>query len=256
MEIKLGLDQPLHIQYWTYISGVLRGDLGSSLIYKLPVTELLGARLPNTGYLTLGTIIVGCLLAIPLGITAGANRGRFADLFCMFFALLGQSMSSMWLGVLLIFGFSVNLGWFPAMGTGGIKYMVLPVLTMAYPMAAGLTRVARSGMVDALSEDYITATYAKGTSTFLIYMKYALRNALIPVITMLGISMGHCLSGAVVTENVFGWAGIGSLLSSAVATRDYPVVQSLLLLSAFFFVVINFVVDIINSLIDPRLSLN
>ena len=256
MEIILGLDKPLPIQYWNYLSGLLQGDLGTSIIYNLPITELIRVRFPNTAALAVGTIIAGCLLAIPLGITAGVNRGRFLDLFCILFALLGQSMSSMWLGIILIFTFSVSLGWLPAMGTGGFKYMILPILTMAYPMAAGLTRIARSGMVDTLSEDYIIATYAKGISSITIYLKYALRNALIPVVTMLGITMGAQLAGAVVTENVFGWAGMGSLLSSAVAMRDYPVVQSMLLISAFFFVIINFVVDIINSLIDPRLTLN
>jgi len=255
MEIQLGLHRPLPVQFFDYLTGILKGDLGMSIIYNRPVSSLIAQRIPNTAILALCTVVVGCLLAIPLGIVAGTHRGSFIDFFCLLFALLGQSMSGMWLGILLIYGFAVNLGWLPAMGTGGIKYIILPVITMAYPMAAGLTRVARSGMADTMSEDYITATYAKGISNFQVYTKYAFRNALIPVATMLGLTIAFQLSGAVVTENVFGWAGLGSLMSSSVSLRDYPVVQSMLLISAFVFVIINLLVDIVNSIIDPRLTL-
>ena len=255
LEIELGLDRPLPVQFWDYLSDILRGDLGTSIIYRRPITELISSRISNTAILALGTVVAGCLLAIPLGIVAGSRRGKGIDLFCMLFALLGQSMSSMLLGVLGIFFFSVKLGWLPAMGTGSFKHLILPILSMGYPMAAGLTRVARSGMIDALGEDYITATYAKGVSSYKIYTKYALRNAIIPVVTMIGLTLGFQLSGAVVTENVFGWAGLGSLLSVAVTSRDYPVVQSMILISAVIFVVINLLVDIVNSFIDPRLKL-
>ena len=255
MEIQLGLDRPLPVQFFEYVRGILRGDLGVSIVYRRPVLDLIKTRMPNTAVLALGTVLLGCVLAIPLGIIAGANRGRFIDFFCLLFALLGQSISGMWLGVLLIYTFAVNLSWLPAMGTGGFKYIVLPVLSMGYPMAAGLTRVARSGMADTMSEDYITATLAKGVGRFQIYTKYAFRNAVIPVITMLGLIIGGQLSGAIVAENVFGWAGLGSLMSSSVNSRDYPVVQSMLLISAIIFVVVNFLVDVVNSLIDPRLKL-
>ena len=256
LESSLGFDQPLYKQFWNYFRGLLRLDFGKSIIYRQPVIEIISTRIPNTVKLAVASIIVGCLMAIPLGIVAGSRRGSAVDLFCMLFAFLGQSMSGMWLGVLLIFIFSVNLGWLPAMGIGGIEHMILPVLTLGYPMAAALTRVARSGIVDTLSEDYITASYAKGISSFQIYTKYALRNAMIPVVTMLGLTLGSQLAGAVVTETVFGWPGMGQLLTQSVATRDYPVVQSLLLISAFAIAVVNFVVDIINSIIDPRLSLD
>jgi peptide/nickel transport system permease protein len=205
--------------------------------------------------LAFGTVLLGCLLSIPLGIIAGANRGKVIDLFAMFFALLGQSMAPVWLGVLNIYIFAVQLGWLPAMGTGGLRYLILPVLTMGYPMAAGITRVARSGMVDTLSEDYITATYAKGISRFEVNTKYALRNAMIPVSTLIGINLGIYLAGSVVVETVFSWSGIGQLLNQSVNSRDYAMVQALLLMSALIFTVINFVVDIINAFIDPRLSL-
>ena len=255
MEILLGLDQPLPVQFWNYLKGIVKGDLGTSIIYREPITQLFAVRLPNTAILAVGTVIVGCLLAIPLGIVAGSRRGGIVDLFCMLFALLGQSMSPMWLGVLLIYVFAVKLQWLPAIGMGSFAHLILPIFSMGYPMAAGLTRIARSGMVDTLSEDYIIATYAKGISRFKVYTKYALRNAMIPVVTMIGLTLGIQLSGAVITENLFSWSGIGQLLSMSVSNRDYPVVQSLLLLSAVIFVIINFVVDVVNSVIDPRLRL-
>ena len=256
MEIKLGLDRPLPVQFWNYISGVVRGDLGLSLSYRLPISRLVKERFPNTAKLAVGTVLVGVMLALPLGIIAGSRRGSIIDVFCMFFAMIGQSMSMMWLGIMLIFTFSVRLGWLPAMGTGNIRYMILPMLTMGYPMAASLTRIARSGMVDTLGEDFITATYAKGISRFLIYTKYALRNAIIPVCTMIGLNLSQQLAGAVVTESIFGWAGMGAMLSQAITQRDYPVVQSMLLISAFILAIVNLVVDIVNSFIDPRLSLD
>ena len=256
LEEELGFNKPLPVQFWNYFSNVLRGNLGTSIIYKAPISRLIGERFPNTARLALLTIFTGCILAIPLGIIAGTHRGRLIDVFSMLFALLGQSMSNMWLGVLLIFTFAVRLGWVPATGTGGFKYLILPALTMGYPMAASLTRVARSGMVDTMGEDFITATQAKGISTFDIYTKYALRNAVLPVITMIGVTLGHQLAGAVVTESIFGWSGMGQLLNTSVQSRDYTVVQSLLLVSAILIAIINFIVDIVNSIVDPRLTLN
>ena len=256
MEIKMGLDKPLPVQYLNYIKDVLQGDLGTSFVYKQPVLRIIVARLPNTINLAIASIIASCLLAIPLGVIAGSRRGSVIDLFTMMFAILGQSMTAMWLGVLLIYLFAVTLGWLPTMGSGGIRYMIMPVLTMAFPMAAGVTRVARSGMIDTLTEDYITATYAKGVTSTAVYTKYALRNAMIPVSTMMGLNLGSVLAGSVIVETVFGWAGIGQLMTQSVNSRDYPMVQSLLLISAFLFTVINFLVDIVNSIIDPRLTLN
>lgn len=256
LEAKMGLDKPVIEQFWIYLTNLLHGDMGISTAYKQPVIGVILGRLPITVRLSWTTLLVGALLAIPLGIFAGANRGRTAEFICMLFALLGQSMSSMWLGVLLIYVFSVKLGLLPALGTGGVKYMILPVLTMAYPMAASLTRVARSGMVDTLSEDYITATYAKGISSFQVYAKYALRNAMIPVSTMLGLNLAGSLSGAVVVEALFSWAGVGSLMNAAVNSRDYAMVQAVLVISSFAFCVVNFLMDIVNSIIDPRLTLN
>jgi ABC-type dipeptide/oligopeptide/nickel transport system permease component len=254
-EIEMGLDKPLYIQFFTYIANLLKGDLGMSAVYNLPVAQVIFQRFPYTMILAVCVTIFGTSLAIPLGITAGVNRGKHIDFFSMLFALLGQSMAPVWLGVLLIFIFAVRLNVLPALGTGGLKYLILPVITLGYPMAASLTRIARSGMVDTLSEDYITSTYAKGISKFAVYTKYAFRNALIPVATMLGLNLGHYLGGSVVTETVFSYSGIGQLLNQSVSARDYVMVQALMLISALVFTVINFLVDIVNSFIDPRLTL-
>lgn len=255
MEIKLGLDKPLHEQYWMYISGVLRGDLGTSTIYKQPVKDVILSRLPVTGQLTFWTILVCLAVSIPLGVIAGSRQGSVTDFAAMFFAIFGQSMSPVWLGVLLIYIFASKLGWLPAMGYGGIRYVILPAITLGYPVAAEITRIGRSGMIDVLKEDYITATYAKGISRRKVLWKYAFKNALIPIITLVGVQIGIFLAGTVVVETIFSWAGLGQLVNQAVSTRDYQLVQSTLLLIAAMFAVINLVVDIINSIVDPRITL-
>ena len=255
MEHQLGLDQHLYVQYFQYMAGVFQGDLGMSTAYKIPVADIIAERLPYSVVLTMGTVLVGCSLCIPLGIIAGSNRGKAVDFFAMFFALLGNSMSAVWLAVLNVFVFSVWLGVLPSMGAESFSNIILPALTLGYPMAAEITRVGRSGMIDTLSEDYITATYAKGISRRVVNWKYAFKNALIPIITLVGMSIGSYLAGAVVVETVFAWPGIGQLTNQAVGNRDYQLVQSLLLVSATLFTLINLVVDIINSLVDPRVSL-
>jgi len=255
MEHELGLDLPLYQQYFKYMWGVLHGDMGKSTALKLPVAQIIGQRLPYTALLTLATVIVGCSLAIPLGIVAGSHRGKPIDFFAMFFALVGNSMSAVWLAVFLVFVFAVRLAWLPSMGAESFKNIILPAITLGYPMAAQITRVGRSGMIDTLGEDYITATYAKGVSRGVVNWKYAFKNAMIPIITLVGMSIGSYLAGAVVCETVFAWPGIGQLTNQAVGNRDYALVQSLLLVSATLFALINLAVDIINSLVDPRVSL-
>jgi peptide/nickel transport system permease protein len=256
METKLGLDKPLPVQYWVYISGLFKGDFGTSTSYKQPVLPIILQRLPVTAKIAFGTIIFGCLIAILLGVIAGANRAKPVDFFAVFFALIGQSMATPWLAVLLIYIFAIKLKLLPAIGTGGgFIYFILPVLTGVVSVAAGITRIARSGMANTLSEDYITATYAKGIRRSVVNWKYAFKNAMIPVVTTAGINLGSFLAGAVIVETVFGMAGIGYLLYQAINTRDYAMVQSLLLISAFFIAIINLIVDLINAKIDPRLAL-
>lgn len=255
MEIKLGLDQPLPIQYFKYIGGVLTGDLGTSIIYKIPVKDLIFQRLPATFQLTVVTMVVCLLISIPLGIIAGSRQGTAVDFFATMFALLGQSMSTVWMGILVIYIFSVKLDLFPSMGYGSWKNFVLPACTLGYPVAAQVTRMGRSGMIDVLKEDYITATYAKGIARLVVYTKYAFKNALIPIVTIVGMQIGTYLAGAVVVETIFAWPGFGQLIFQAVGTRDYPLVQSCLLVSAALFAIVNMAVDIINSFIDPRITL-
>lgn len=255
MEIKLGLDKPLIVQYGKYMVGVLQGDLGMSTTYRTSVSSILANRLPSTARLTLYTMVLCLAIGIPMGIIAGARQGTAVDFFSMLFALLGQSMSPVWLAVLLIFVFSVKLGWFPAMGGATFISMVLPAITLGYPPAAQVTRMGRSGMIDVLREDYITATLAKGIPRRTVYTKYAFKNALIPIVTIVGLQIGGFLAGAVIVETVFSLPGIGQLTFQSVGNRDYAMVQSILLIIATLFALINLTVDVINSLIDPRITL-
>ena len=256
MEEKLGLHDPLYVQYFRYISDIFHGDLGESTQYRVPVSRIIAQRLPNTAVLAVASVVVGLLIAIPLGILAGSRRGTAVDFFAMFVALLGQSFSPVWLSVFLMLVFANWLNVLPAMGMGSWENLILPVATLAYPMAAQITRVARSGMIDTLGEDYITATYAKGISRFEVNWKYAFKNALIPIVTLVGITIGSFLSGTVIVETVFGWSGIGQLMQQSVNVRDYAMVQSLILISASLIAIINMLVDIINSFIDPRMTLS
>jgi peptide/nickel transport system permease protein len=253
MEHELGLDQPLYVQYLKYMGGLFKGDLGMSITYRTPVSNIIGKRLPATIKLTAASILVSLLISIPIGIIAGARQGSILDLGAMTFALIGQSMSTVWLAVLNIFVFAVWLGWLPALGYGGLRYFILPAITLGYPVAAQITRLGRSGMIDVLREDFITATLAKGIPAYVIYTKYAFKNALIPIVTVVGMQIGYYLGGAIVSETIFSWPGIGQLLNQSVGNRDYPMVQSLLLVSAIIIAIINFLVDLINSLIDPRI---
>jgi len=255
-KIERGLDKPLTVQYFSYITGVVRGDLGSSLFYKMPNSTLIFQRLPATAYLTLVAMGIALLISIPMGIIAGVKRGSVIDLFAMIFALLGQSISGVVLGLIFILFFAVKLGWLPAMGYGGFAFVIMPATSLAMQMAALITRMLRSGMVDVLQEDYITATYAKGISNREITMKYALRNAILPVITVVGLQVGTFLGGAVVTEQIFGWPGIGTLTVQAIGLRDFPLVQSVLLVISACFVLVNLLVDIIYTIVDPRMDFN
>ncbi|MHC1786498.1 MAG: ABC transporter permease [Christensenellales bacterium] len=255
-EEEMGLHAPLYVQYFRYFTGLLRGDLGTSYFFKIPNARLILDCLPATGYLTLVAMMIALLIAIPLGIIAGMKRGSFTDLSAMFFALLGQSVSGVVLGLIFMLVFAVNLKWLPSMGYGGLAFVIMPATSLAMQMAALITRMLRSGMVDVLQEDYITATYAKGISRYEIITKYALRNAILPVITIVGLQVGTFLGGAVVTEQIFTWPGIGSLTVQAIGNRDFSLVQSILLVISALFVLINLLVDIIYTLVDPRMSLN
>ncbi len=253
MEVRLGLDKSVYLQYFIWFGNVLRGDFGTSINYSRPCISVILERLPNTLFMALMGSIVAIIIAIPLGIIAGVHQGTGLDLGCMFFALIFQSMSTVWLAVFLVLVFAVKLHWLPAFGVGGFKYVILPALTIGLPQAANTCRMARSGMVDVLREDYIVATRARGIRDSVINVKYAFKNALIPVITLVGGSVAAYLGGAIVTEQIFNWPGMGQLMSMSINNRDYPMVQAILLVTATGIALVHLAIDLINSAVDRRI---
>ncbi len=256
MHVQLGLDKPLYVQYLTYMNRVLHGDLGMSFFFIKPNAHLIAERFPATIQLAFSSIALSLLIAIPLGVLAGVKKGKIADFLAMLFALIGQSFSSVWLGILLILVFAVKLRMLPALGYGSITSLILPCVTLGTGLAALVTRMVRSGMIDVLEEDYITAAYARGISPAKVIFKYAFRNAMLPTITIVGMEVGMLLGGAVVIERIFGWPGIGSLTIQAIGMRDFSLVQSILLVVSTLFVLINLLVDIIYTFVDPRMKLH
>lgn len=256
MEVRLGLDKSVYLQYFIWFGNVLQGDFGTSINYSRPCISVILERLPNTLFMALMGSIVAIIIAIPLGIIAGVHQGTGLDLGCMFFALIFQSMSTVWLAVFLVLVFAVKLHWLPAFGVGGFKYVILPALTIGLPQAASTCRMARSGMVDVLREDYIVATRARGIRDSVINVKYAFKNALIPVITLVGGSVAAYLGGAIVTEQIFNWPGMGQLMSMSINNRDYPMVQAILLVTATGIALVHLAIDLINSAVDRRIVLS
>lgn len=250
---SLGLDRPIQDQLISYFNGLIHLDLGQSLHSQQPITALLAERLPATVELTLAALVVTLVLALPLGLVAAARRGTAWDQGAMTFSLLGVSIPNFWMGPLLILIFALWLGWFPVSGREGAGAVVLPALTLGTSLAAILARMIRSSVLEVLSEDFIRTAYAKGLSRRQVLIRHALPNALLPVITILGLQLGTLLAGAVITETVFSWPGIGQLTIEAIQSRDYPVVQGCVLLIALTYVLINSLTDLIYALIDPRI---
>lgn len=254
---SLGLDKSYPEQFFIYVKNIFKGDLGTSIQYKLPCSQIIFPRVLVSARLAFSTIILVILFSIPLGVIAGAKRGSFTDFFAMGVAMVGQSLAPVWLCVFLIYIFSVKLNLLPAMGNeAGIKYVILPVIAMGMQHIAATTRMCRSEMIDVLGQDYITATRARGISRAEVQWKYALKNAMAPVITLLGLKLGGMLAGTIIVETIFVWPGVGQMLSQAVSVRDYPLVQSGLLISAVLVASVNLIVDVINAMIDPRITLN
>lgn len=253
---RLGLNRPLYIQYLAYMQGVIKGDLGTSFYFKKPNIDIIKERIPATLLLTSTAFSGALLLSIPLGIIAGINKGSFIDLFAMFFALLGVSISPVWLGLLLIFFFSVRLRLLPSFGFGTLNALILPAISLGVLLAALITRLTRAGMIEVLSEDYILAIRSKGIKEKKVIYRYVLKNVLIPIITIVGLQFpGVILGGAVVTEAIFSWPGLGQLAVSAIYSRDLPLIQAIILVVAGFFVGITLLVDIIYTFLDPRIKL-
>ena len=254
---ELGYDRSVFYRYGMYMWDLLHGDLGSSYVYKAPVWDLYMQRLPSTLKLAGASVLVSIILSIPLGIIAARKHGSLTDNASMVAALLGLSMPNFWLGLMLIILFSLQLGWFPSAGdTEGIKSLILPAITIGTGLMATLTRTTRSSMLDVIRSDYLRTARAKGVPEKTVIRKHALKNALIPIITVIGTQMGRTLGGSVVTEAVFAFNGIGQLLVTSVSFRDYPCIQSLILIFSLHFVVINFVVDILYAVLNPEIQLN
>ncbi len=255
LRVALGLDEPISAQYFDYLRRLLQLDLGTSIHQRQPVTDLLLKHLPATGLLALAALLVTVLLALPLGIIAAIRRNTAWDTSAMSFSLLGVSIPNFWLGPLLILLFSLWLGWFPVSGQGGFASVVLPALTLGTGLAAVLSRMVRSSMLEVLHEDYLRTARAKGIPPARVILHHALRNALLPVITLLGLQLGALLAGAVITETVFSWPGIGLLTIESIQSRDYPVVQACVLLISVTYVLVNLLTDIAYAWIDPRIRL-
>ena len=249
----LGLDQPLLVQLGNDFAGLARLDLGTSLHTRRPVAALLGERLPATLQLGLAGFLVAVALSLPLGVVAARHRGRWPDELASGFALLGQSVPNFWLGPLLILLFSVTLGWTPVSGREGPASLILPALTLGTSLAALNTRMVRNSLLEVLGEDYIRTARAKGRSESAVLWRHALPNAALPVLTLLGLQLGGLLAGTVITEVVFAWPGVGSLLVDAIRQRDYPLVQGCVLLVSFSYVGVNLLVDLLYGVIDPRI---
>jgi peptide/nickel transport system permease protein len=249
----LGLNRPLGEQYLFFLKGLLTGDLGTSIHTGQPIATIILQRLPATLELALSSMVVAVLLSIPFGVISASKQYSVVDNGSMFFALLGISMPNFWLGPLLILAFSVNLGWLPVSGRGGLAHLILPAITLGTALTAKLTRMTRSSMLEILHEDYITTSRAKGQRELLVIFKHALRNALIPVITVIGIQFGAILGGALITETVFAWPGLGRLTITAIQKRDYPLVQGCVLVIAFSYVFVNLLTDLAYAWVDPRI---
>lgn len=253
---KMGLDKPLVEQYLTYMKGVFKGDLGYSYNFNMKNAPLIWSRFKQTAILTGATILISLLFAMVLGLLAGTHKGSIIDTVAMFFALVGQAIPQVWLCLLLILVFGVKLHWLPVQGYGDIKHMILPAICGGVGFASGITRMLRSGMIDTLSEDYITATRARGISKFKVDTVYACKNALLPIVTMLGSNIGGMLAGSMIIEVIFGWPGLGQLVVVAIGVRDYQLVQSCLLVSAAIMVFCVLCVDILYTVIDKRIKFN
>jgi len=249
----LGLDQGLHVQYYVFVSNLVKGDLGKSISHNRPVNTLLAERFPKTLELTLASMLVSIIIGITAGIISAARRFSIFDSTTMVIALAGVAIPSFWLGMMLQLVFSVQLGWLPSSGRGTLLHLVLPALTLGIGAAGLLARITRSSMLEVLRQDYITTARAKGLKERVVIAKHALKNALIPVVTVLGLQFGNLLGGAVIIENVFAWPGVGRLMVEAILSRDYPVVQGTALALAVGFVFINLFVDLIYAYLDPRI---
>ena len=262
-EKMLGLDKPLHVQYLVWLGGVLIGDFGESIHYQRSNMELIVERFPATILLTIFSTVVSILISIPAGVIAAIRRNTASDYTAMSFALLGISIPNFWLGILLILAFSLYIPILPSSGYEAsitspwttLSYLIMPSITLGTGMAAIVARMTRSEMLEEIGKEYVRTARAKGLAERRVIFKHTLKNALVPVLTVIGLQFGRLLGGTVIVEHVFAWPGVGSLVVGAVYGRDYPLVQALILIFAVIFVVVNFFVDILYKYANPRITL-
>jgi peptide/nickel transport system permease protein len=253
LRTRLGLDRPLTEQYGRYLKGLIRGDLGTSLRTQQPVTAQIAERLPATAELASAAMLVAIALALPLGLIAAVWRGTWVDQSAMGLALVGISVPGFWLGPLLALIFAVELGWLPVSGRGTLAHLVLPAITLGSALAAILARMTRASVLEELREQYVVAARARGASRVRAVVAHALRNSLIPVVTILGLQLGAVLTGSIITETIFSWPGVGRLLIQSINFRDYPMVQGCILLIAVTYVTMNLLTDLVYGWLDPRI---
>jgi peptide/nickel transport system permease protein len=253
---RLGLDRPLIVQYGSFLKGVVRGDLGVSLRNDQPVARQIVQRMPATAELAFAAMAAAVLIALPLGIIAAVWRGTAIDFGAMTLSLVGISIPNFWLGPLLAIIFSVQLGWLPVGGSGTLAHLVLPAITLGAALAAILARMTRASLLEELHEPYVLAARAKGVSRTRAVLRHALRNSLIPIVTILGLQFGVVLTGAIITETIFAWPGIGRLLIQSISFRDYPTVQGCVLLIAVTYVGVNLITDLTYGFLDPRIRVD
>lgn len=251
---QMGLDKPLPVRYVDYVWKLLHGDLGRSLREMAPVSHLIRHALPHTIILTFCGMLLTIVVGIPLGLVSGAKPGSWVDHSSRVVSLIGLCMPVFWIGLVLMYFFSLKLGWFPVGGTGSLAHLVLPSVTLASYSVASLARMTRSSIMDVLGEDYIRTARAKGLRYGAVVLKHGFGNALIPVITVVGMQVGHLMGGAILTETVFAWPGLGRLMVGAIMDRDYPLLQGTILVFAASYIFINLLVDISYGFIDPRVS--
>jgi peptide/nickel transport system permease protein len=253
LNAQLGLDRPLLEQYATYLGQIVQGDFGQSFQFGRPAMEVVLERMPATLELSFAAILLGTLIGVAAGAVAALKKGSAAELIVMIFALLGQATPVFWLGIMLILVFAVDLGWVPTGGYGTLGHLILPAVTLAVFVCSSIARLLRSNLLDVLKEDYVRTARAKGLMPRTVFVWHVGRNALIPVVTMIGIITGELLGGSVVTETVFAWPGIGRLIIQAIESKDFPVIQAGVALIAFIFVAINFAIDLLYGVLDPRI---
>jgi ABC-type dipeptide/oligopeptide/nickel transport system permease component len=253
VRVKLGLDKPLPVQFVLYMSNVLRGDFGRSLLSRRLVSELILEKLPVTAELGLAAFILAYVLAIPLGVIAALNRNKFLDWSSMVVALIGVSMAGFWLGLMLMFLFAANLRWLPPTGHGGLKYLVLPAVALGLPRVGRIARITRSSLLEVIDQDYIRTARAKGLSERVIVVRHALRNALIPIISLMGLDLGYIVGGSVVIEAVFARPGIGDMMLRGIYSRDFPVLQGSMFVLALAIILSNIIADLTYVIVDPRI---